>query len=206
MKKFNEKSKKLKPILFIILLLSISLVGITLAYFKTSEEYFNKFKVRAYNISLNEVGFTGDFGTKKVSIENKDEAEVILRISVNELWSKKVDNEKLIISNEIWDDTKKSYENVVNKEWTNNWDNFINGGDGWYYYTKILKGNSSIPILNSISLKEDLIKQTNEYEYYKTYDYDLTFNFEAVQATSSAVKKSWNKTVIINEDNLSWNF
>ena len=185
-----------KPLFFLLLLLSISIIGGTIAYFSNKERFNNEFKTAGYNVAIEEE-FYGEFGTKKVNIVNKDDADVILRVSYNELWSKG----DLILSSEI------NGTEVVTKSWTQNWlSDFTDGGDGWYYYKKILESKSSIQILNSIAFNDTLAKTSSDYEYYKNYDYDLTFNYEAVQATSDAVQELWGHNATIDGNNVTWSF
>lgn len=188
--------KNIKPVLFLILLLFTCVIGGTIAYFTYRERFANEFKVKGYDLNIEEE-FGGTFGTKRVSITNQDEADVILRISYNEEWSKG----NLLLSSEI------NGTEVVKKAWTDVWKNdFVLGPDGWYYYKKILKANSSIQILESIAFNESLAKLSSNYEYYKEYDYSLTFNYEAVQTTSKAVKELWGVDVVINENDLTWSW
>ena len=98
-------------------------------------------------------------------------------------------------------------ENVVQKNWTSAFTNdFIDGGDGWYYYKKVLNAEESVQVLESISLKEDLISTSPYYNDYKNYTYELDFNFEAIQASSSAISNIWNKDVTINGGDITWSF
>ena len=191
--KQNKKYKlKTKPLIFIILLLIVTIVGATYAYFTSETRILNQFKNATYNVQLEEE-FNDDWGTKKVWFANNEETNtpVVLRINYNESWTKEDKDGFLTLSN-IYEG-----ENVVTKNWTSDFtDNFTLGSDGWYYYNKVLKPQEKVQVLESI--------EKNASAEYDSYNYQLTFNFEAIQATESAVKELWDKTITIDGDNVQW--
>lgn len=195
----DSKNIKIKPLFFLLGILLVIIIGSTIAYFYNSKTISNRFNTMTYDVELEEE-FYDDWGTKKVTIKNKEEStDVVLRISYNEQWSKEVDGSLNTLSNII------NGESVVNKNWTNTFTNdFLLGDDGWYYYKKTLSPGESINILDSISLNENLISNSEYYDDYKNYDYSLTFNYEAIQATSKAIKEIWNIDVTINDSSLDW--
>ena len=185
----NKKKYKLKtkPLIFIIFLLVVCVVGATFAYFTSEYRILNQFKNATYDVDIEEE-FNDDWGTKKVWFVNNEETNtaVVLRINYNELWSKE-DKDGLLTLSNVYDG-----HNVVTKTWTNDFtSNFTLASDGWYYYTKILKPQQRVQVLESIT--------KNAPSTYDGFDYKLTFNFEAIQATVSAVKELWNR------DNVTWN-
>ncbi len=95
--------------------------------------------------------------------------------------------------------------NVVNKVWTSTFTNdFVLGSDGWYYYKKILKPQTEIQVLDSVSLNTTLVNGSIYKDDYLDGKYYLDFNFEAIQATPEAVLEIWNKNITINGDDVSW--
>ena len=194
------KKLKKKPLIFLLALIAIGVVGTTFAYYYTEVSFPNQFRTMTYNVTIEEE-FNDTWGTKKVSFVNKEETNtpVVLRINYNELWRKEVSGVKLSLDNNV------NGENVVTKNWTTDFTNdFIDGGDGWYYYKKTLNAEESVQVLNSISLKEDLISTSPYYNDYKSYTYELDFNFEAIQASSSAISEIWGKTATISGSNVTW--
>lgn len=198
MKNLFNKIKK-KPLIFLLILLIIGIIGGTFALFTNSVIFSNKFDTSKYNVVIKEE-FNNDFGVKKVNLVNEGSSDVIIRVNYNEYWSK-VNDEGKVYLNTMIDGT-----NLVNKSWTDEFLNNFTYHDGWYYYNKLLKGNSSIQILTEIQLNEDLLNNSQEKEVYNTADYDLDFNLETIQATESAIKKIWNFDVVIDGDELVWNF
>lgn len=194
------KKIKKKPLFFLLLLLALGIVGTTFAYYYTEIAIPNQFRAMTYNVTIEEE-FNNTWGTKKVSFVNNEETNtpVVLRINYNELWRKEVNGVKLSLDNNV------NGTNVVTKNWTTAFTNdFVDGGDGWYYYKKTLNAEESVQVLNSISLNESLISTSPYYNDYKTYTYELDFNFEAIQANSSAISEIWGKNATITGGYVTW--
>lgn len=197
--KINKINKK--PLIFLFAFLVLGLVGSTFAYFYAEVIIPNKFKTMTYNVAIEEE-FEDTWGTKKVSFVNNEETNtpVVLRINYNESWRKEIDGEKVSLDNNV------NGENVVTKNWTSAFTNdFIDGRDGWFYYKKTLNAESSVQVLESIALKEELIRTSPYYDDYKSYTYELDFNFEAIQANRKAISEIWGLNVTISGDNVKWN-
>ena len=190
-----RKRKKRFLIISLLLIFLFSSVAVTYAVFNTSGIFENEFKTSSYYVYIDEE-FYNTWGTKKVCFVNSADATVpvLLRINYNELWSKNYDdNTLLVISNEV------NGTNVVNKIWTSNFQNdFTLGSDGWYYYNKLLNIGEEVCVLESISLNEELISTSEDYDKYKSYDYQLDFNFEASQSDIEAAR-IWDNGVEIKD-------
>lgn len=194
------KKIKKKPLFFLLLLLALGIVGTTFAYYYTEIVIPNQFRAMTYNVTIEEE-FNNTWGTKKVSFVNNEETNtpVVLRINYNELWRKEVNGVKLSLDNNV------NGTNVVTKNWTTAFTNdFIDGGDGWYYYKKTLAAEASVQVLDSIALNESLISTSPYYNDYKSYTYELDFNFEAIQASSSAISEIWGRIATISGGNVTW--
>lgn len=176
--------------------LIMGIVGVSAIYL-SNVSLINSFKTLTYKVDVEEE-FYNDWGTKKIKVINSEEtnADVVLRVSFNESFSK--DND--ILSNEI------NGQEVVEKDFSNDFlTHFSKDQDGWYYYDKVLKAKDSVEILNAISLKEDLISTSEDYEKYKTYHYELGFQYETIQATEKAIKEIWGKNATITEGEIAFN-
>ena len=196
--KFRKIKKK--PLIFLLVLCLLGIVGTTFAYYYTEIAIPNQFKAMTYNVTIEEE-FNDTWGTKKVSFVNNEEtnAPVVLRINYNELWRKEINGVNVSLDNNV------NGVNVVTKNWTTAFTNdFVDGGDGWYYYKKTLNAEESVQVLNSISLNESLISTSPYYNDYKTYTYELDFNFEAIQANSSAISEIWGKNATITGGDVTW--
>ena len=176
--------------------LLMGIVGVSAIYI-SNVSLVNSFKTLTYKVDVLEE-FYNDWGTKKIKVVNSEEtnADVVLRVTFNESFTK--DND--ILSNEI------NGEEVVEKEYANDFlTHFSKDQDGWYYYDKVLKAKDSVEIINSINLKEDLIRTSEDYEKYKTYHYELGFQYETIQATEKAIKEIWGKNATITEGEIAFN-
>ena len=196
--KFRKIKKK--PLIFLLVLCLLGIIGTTFAYYYTEIAIPNQFKAMTYNVTIEEE-FNDTWGTKKVSFVNNEatNAPVVLRINYNEAWRKEINGVNVSLDNNV------NGVNVVTKNWTTAFINdFVDGGDGWYYYKKTLNAEESVQVLNSISLNESLISTSPYYNDYKTYTYELDFNFEAIQANSSAISEIWGKNATITGGNVTW--
>lgn len=190
---YNFKIKK-TAIFFIIFTFLLVAVGVTIAFFNSYYENENNYYAANYSVIL-EQNWSGEWGKQNVSIANNGKASVVLRISYNEIWSKEVDGEKIIINNMANDSS------VVNKKWTDVFLQDFIYDNGWYYYKKVLNGNETIQILDGVYLNET----SGGYDY-SEYTYELSFNYETVQATTKAVDSLWKQNIVINDNNIEWNF
>ena len=202
LKKINKK-----PIIFISFLLVLGIVGGTFAYFYSEVVIPNNFKTSTFNVGVEEE-FYKQWGTKKVTFVNKetDGTPVVLRINYNESFHTEENGETIYLSNKI------NGQPAAIKNWTDDFlDDFVDGGDGWYYYKKLLNPGSSIQVLESVTRNDTVIDTLEDgangdrYKYI-TYTYDLAFNHEAIQATPNAISSIWGKNVTINGGNVEWGF
>lgn len=197
-----EKNKiKSKPLLFILLLLVVGTVGGTFAYFYTEVVISNQFRTMTYEVKLNETNFKGTWGSKNVSISNNEKNSkipVVIRFNYNEIWKKTENNVTSILSNKL-----SNGNPVVKKNWATSYSDFTLSSDGWYYYNKVLSPQETVKILESI---EKDSAATSDYNS-KNANYELDFNYEAIQADTKAIKKLWNLEATIKDDNtVTWKF
>ena len=144
----NSSNKK--SLFFLFGLLIVGIVGTTTAYYTSENVIVNQFKSMTYNVAIEEE-FYDTWGTKKVSFINKEETNspIVLRINYNEMWKYEIDGEVNRLSNKV------DGENVVTKNWTDEFKNdFSFADDGWFYYNKILNAGESVQVLESIALND----------------------------------------------------
>ena len=182
--------KKKKNIIFLVLLLLLTLVGTTYAYFTYSESFDNKFNIKDFDVVIEE-NFdptARDVVTKEVFVVNKEDVPAIVRLSYNE----NVDFDYENTYRDLFSNLDSDY---VTKNWTQEFYDDWYFYEGWYYYTKVLTAGESVQILESLERNSCMEL------------YELDFNIEAVQATSDAVLELWGKNVTINENGtLVWEF
>lgn len=143
---------------------------------------------------------------KEVMFKNTGSADVFLRIAYAETWVYTESlsggkTEQIILPNcsEPGND-----DSIVSKEWHNWNDNWYDGGDGWYYYKKVLEaGKNTEEILRSVTFNDiDNYPDSR----YADAEYQLHFQVEAVQASDElqvskdAVKELFDKSISIDEN------
>lgn len=195
-----KKLKNKKTLFFALLLLVLVGIGGTFAYYYSEATIANKFKTMTYNIALREE-FNNTWGTKKVFISNEEETStpVVLRVSFNEVWKVETEDGISFLPN------SNGTDDFATKTWTNTFLNdFQCETDGWCYYKKVLNGQEEIQLLDSVNKNTTLISSSPDYDVYNDYDYELTFNYEAIQADAVAISEIWGIQTTISDGNVTW--
>lgn len=140
-------------------------------------------------------------GNKVLAFENNGEADVFIRAAFSETWTK---------GDTILPNSPDKASPQVNP------DDWVLGGDGWYYYKKVLPGSISKPGASNAKERktEPLIKsvsfgaQETLGETYKNASYEIHAVMEVVQASDDvkvshdAVEALFGKNITIPE---GWN-
>lgn len=188
-------------------------LGRTHLWMKSGDEVDNEFEVPYYAIKIEErfVPFEkwtpGMVATKEVYFTNTGEMDALLRVSCREAWRA---TDGTVLDNTFDHDGNESTPKipVVHKNWTKQWTTgsagekeWVDGGDGYFYYTKILKaGGATVPILSSIQLHAQAPGR------YSNAGYTLAFKAESVisGASPQSIGAFWGKTPAINNQNVTW--
>ena len=191
----NQKILK-KPLFFLMLLAIVIGIGTTFAYYYSVIVIPNQFKAMTYNVTVEEE-FNNDWGTKKVSFINKEETNtpVVLRITYNEVWEKVLEDGTILTLNNL-----VNGKEVAIKNWTSSFQNFTLKEDGWYYYNKILNSKESVQVLESVTKNPEIDTTPNHYGA----NYELSFNFEAIQASTNAIQEIWGVDPTITGGDVVW--
>ena len=141
---------------------------------------------------------------KEVSFKNEGTADVFLRIAYAETWiysdSSAEGKEEILLPNR---NIPGDDDSIVAKDWQSPWkDYWFDGGDGWYYYKKVLKaGQETDEILRSVTFRSNY-----DDSRYASAEYQLHFQVEAVQASDEltvsrdAVKEVFDKTIAVSDE------
>lgn len=175
MQKLKNASRGKLAIIILCIVLAVVLAGIGVVYAYTGRttEKTNTIKAQSVSVEVDEEvdSFTytnGGTNKKEVKFTNTSEAAVFLRVSYTEMMTR-VEN-----AEETWlphNDAARTLNWTT--YWTSEW---TDGGDGWYYYKKILpKGASTNLVLSSVS-----IHGVDEYAQMR---YTLWFSAEVVQCS-----------------------
>lgn len=191
------------------------LIGSSFAFWSGKIEHTNELKADQVNAKINEIFEQGSNPTgnveKRVSFKNNSTNASFLRVSYAETWKKENGDEVNVLNNQL------NGADVATKNWKNgfaqNSERWQDGGDGWFYYKKILKpGETTEEVLDSITFPD----YSGAYEEYKGADYQLYFRMEILQASDSqttlnsedvnqkASTTIFGKVAVVNGETVSW--
>ena len=175
------------------LVLSVALtgIGVTHTYSQHKAQQENILTAHSVEIGISEnpsSGFQispGENVSKNVKFINEGSAPVFLRVTYAETWKDKngnwLENRKGFASPH-WTDTGAPDMHIDSDLW-------FSGGDGWYYYKKILVPNGETePIMDHVTFAAGLPDE------YRNGSYDLLWSVEAVQFSTDETLTS-GKTV-----------
>ena len=207
--KINKRSR-----LAIMGLVVLALVAATWAYFSSESSINNDLKTKEYGVETIEK-FTPDQeiepGTtidKEVGVKNTGDYGVVVRIRLDESWSRnnvdfiKISSEKDDAFNnaiasavkdaggqvtstqtsktdgDTTDDETVMYKNLIGLDATDGW---AEGDDGYYYYTKVLGAGEKTPLLfDKLTLAGDT--DLGEYEEILKYSTAAITDIEPLEA------------------------
>lgn len=143
--------------------------------------------------------------TKKVNFHNTGNMDILLRCSYLERWDQA--NEAILSNTFDHDGNPATTEiDVVDKGWSRYWPfysgadkdaQWMDGGDGYFYYTKVLKaGEVTKPILENLTLNE-LAPSV-----YSQKEYQLNFKIEAMYVNANSAYSYWGKHPVIESDDV----
>ena len=177
--------KKRKIMLLLFGCLALLLIGSSFAFWSGKMEHTNKLKADTMNAEIqeefnSETAKTSGTVPKEVTFKNDSSSASFLRVSYGETWEKTEDGEKILLNNQV------NGTDVATKNWKNGFAKnsalWTDGGDGWFYYNKILKpGTETEKILESVTFPE----YSGEYKDYEDANYQLYFRMELLQASDS---------------------
>ncbi|MFI3205989.1 MAG: hypothetical protein R3Y33_01965 [Clostridia bacterium] len=162
------KNCKKLIILFSALLLIVGIVG-TYMWDMHEIDVENILQSRTVEVVIdenfpNEEITTGDI-TKEVEFNNTGTASVFLRFTYAQYWQR---------GNELLE----NYTDTTTLNWADNvFENWYDGGDGWYYYEYVVSADESVDILESVTFAEILPENAN---------YNLFFQVETVQVSDES--------------------
>lgn len=177
--------KKNKKILFLLGCLVLTTIGSSFAFWSGKIEHTNVLNADKMKAEINEI-FKKDSqptGTvqKEVSFKNDSTSAAFLRVSYGETWQKEKDEEIVLLNNQI------NGTDVAIKNWKNGFGEnsslWTDGGDGWFYYNKVMKPSSETEkILTEVTFPD---YSDNNYADYSTATYQLYFRMELLQVSDS---------------------
>lgn len=165
-----SKLKKSAPAIALVLVLLVTVIGGTFAYFSQTDVAENYLQVKDYNSQLTENfdpppdGLTPEVEvTKEVGVTNTGEIPMIVRITYTEFWDA-VENGSLVLEEAVAGvyDGDTEADSVVRKYAGTGW---TYGDDGYYYYMSILDPAASTGSwITGIELKDSAVVTTTLYD------------------------------------------
>lgn len=177
--------KKRNIMMFSVIALAIALVaGGTMAWFtSTPEAIDNVFAAGTVEIEVNENGFEdltnvnpGDTHEKEVTIISNGSKQTYVRVSLTPEWIGADELELPLLNDNI---AVASFE--IGDDW-------IDGGDGYYYYKFILddEDNETTPLITEVVFNGPAMNND-----YQGATFTLTVSADAVQASNYAFRDVW---------------
>lgn len=204
-----------KAVLFFAGCAALLLTGSSFAYWSGELEHTNQLQADEMQAKIIEEFVQGSnpkgFVKKEVSFKNNSTSAAFLRVCYAENWTKESGTDCFLLNNQM------NGADVAVKEWKNGFgtsDSYLwkDGGDGWFYYKKVLKpGEETEKILESVAFPE----YSGAYEEYADADYQLYFRMELLQVSDSAFtlnsaqvnekasEQIFGKTAVIQSDGIA---
>lgn len=223
--------KRVKLRLFMIGCLALLVIGSSLAFWSGKIEHTNQLNAGQMSAKVVEAFAQNSEprGTvpKSVSFQNDSSSSAFLRVAYAETWESYYDDDgkgefvPTILNNQL------NGKDVAAKNWINGFGQdsnlWQNGGDGWFYYKRILKpGEKTDPVLKSVTFPftengaaqtfpDDQIKKAYEASCYQLYfrmellqasDSHATLNREEVNEKASLTV--FGRKAVVNGENVMW--
>lgn len=157
--------------------------------------------------------YPGDTVTKDVTFTNEGDMKSLFRVKYSEYWTASNGN---TLSNTFWDASSSSVLDVMIKNWNSsggfsNTTLWTDGGDGYYYYNKVLdSGETTDPVLDSLKLNERLLTSGVMIDYTKAqYNLDFSVDSISVSADDASIKGHFGSYVgvtVASNGTVTWTF
>ena len=156
-------NKRNKSLVALLLVLTVGLIGLTIAYFSNSTSIENEFKTNPYGTTVDEE-FTspsnwlpGDTTDKTVTVTNSGEVDEAVRISYTDSWIAKDGTilSGLIDSNGNLTDEEENSERAAIINFSNN--NDWTYDNGYYYYNYKLSPNETTSSLIDSFISSEVV-------------------------------------------------
>lgn len=155
MKKIKEK-----PLVAILLIAIMGVIGVTFAYFTSTDTFYNVFKTGIYDMEVSEI-FTspddwvpGTTTTKKVVTKNNGSVDAVVRISYTESWVDSDGKELPLIDNNGQKAAIINFAADIDTKWVANVED--DGVTYYYYKNKLPKNAITSSFIDSVTFNKDV--------------------------------------------------
>lgn len=199
------KKKKGRKMLMISGLLVLLAAGSTFAYFRESESIDNKFQSAEAKINLtekfdpNDRWVPGEEKQKEVRFGNEGTVASVLRVKFTPVLKLENGTEAA--------EAAKGFRLNFSEDFRKNW---TDGGDGWYYYQKVLSPDQMTDItLKSVTVSDQIGNDEHGITTdYSGASYDVKIEGELLQASLASEAASymkWEKIPTVTGETVTWN-
>ena len=191
----KDMKNKAKLIVTLSALITLAVIAGTFAYWNQTSTIENPFNTGRYGSTVIE-NFRPEDGAdwqpgaeinKDVLVENTGDQDMIVRVKLDEKWTRKGEenpyksvvaepdgNVYQVLQEKEEDGLTDLDKSVVHKNFNSLSENWIDGGDGWYYYKLNLKGGELTDRwLDSVTLDADTDMGKMETRHYVTASNDI---------------------------------
>lgn len=165
-----QKIKSKKSLVALILVAVLGIVGVTIAYFTSTDTFANVFSTKPYSMEVVETFQSPDNWTpgtttnKTVIATNKGDVEAAVRVSYTESWVDSSNNTLPLKDGSNNSAAIINFASDLNTKWTKE-------GNYYYYKTKLAKNASTTSLIDSVTFNPDVTISTSD-----TCTYTLTDN------------------------------
>jgi len=213
-----KEIKNKKPLIALIFVAILGIVGVTFAYFTSSDTFTNVFGTKIYSMEVVETFESPDDWTpgtttsKTVVAKNKGDVEAAVRISYTESWVDANRNSLALTDNATPTPNRAAIINFASN-YNDNWTKETKDGKDYYYYnTKLAKNATTSPLIESVTFnpavnietEDNCVENTTNHTKtcttttsgYAGGTYTLTINVETVQYDQ--YQNAWSTSVPIS--------
>ena len=213
-----KKIKNKKSLVALVLVAFLGVVGVTIAYFTSTDTFENIFGTKAYSMEVVETfespdnWVPGTTTAKTVVATNKGDVEAAVRVSYTESW-KDASGDPLPLTDSATPTPNRAAIINFASDLDTKWTKSTEGGKDYYYYkTKLAKNASTSSLIESVTFNPNVTISTtdncveNATAHTKTCTtttsgyaggtYTLTVTVESVQFDQ--YQSAWGTSVSIN--------
>ena len=207
-------NKRNKSLIALLLVLTVGLIGLTIAYFSNEASVENRFESKQYGTTVEEEFISpsdwrpGDSTDKTIKVTNSGEVDEAVRISYTEIWTSKNGDELSLSQN-------GNRAAVINFSDNNDWLEVTEGGKLYYYYKyKLAPTEETSTLIDSVTFNASITNDatctsssgngnktvicTSTGDGYDGATYKLKFKVETVQYNK--YNDAWTTEVAIAEE------
>lgn len=188
-----QKIKSKKSLVALVLVAVLGIVGVTFAYFTSTDTFENVFGTKPYSMEVTETFTSPDNWTpgattsKSVIATNKGDVDAAVRVSYTESWVDSNGDPLSLTDNATPTPNRAAIINFAS-DYTTKWTKSTEGGKDYYYYkTKLAKNASTSSLIQSVTFNPNVTISTSDTCTYTLNDDSTTTTKPADMTTVKSV-------------------